>query len=367
MLHAPVELVVLVLPCLNEEKTLAATCNSLGFGLDGQNQPANAVLVMVDNGSVDDTPNIMSQIRFRSPAHTVIIRHEAERGYVPPRRAGIAFAQEIAQERHVSDQKTLIVQVDADTEYCPFYADLLRAAADRVGENVMLEGLSLRPLDFPARYPAYVGAVEQTDRPLFPHMVDEAHDILIDDKLSSFRLSDYFLWGGLHREYLPSGLEIHAETSRLYIRARFRKARKEFIAQAYARPSHRRLLEDPLAIFASAGFPREPGWDTWWRVGAAPQDAASIDLSQPIWKSAVALRRAHQLLLQAALPLHVCRLTDKASNLGAQFARFESILEHFDDLTANSLLEHPGLLFARGFELLDSERSVERLNALVVN
>ena len=68
---------VVVIPCLNEQATLAATCASLGFGLDGPS-PDDVTLVLVDNGSDDETPAVMGSIRQSSPDR-VILAKEPER------------------------------------------------------------------------------------------------------------------------------------------------------------------------------------------------------------------------------------------------------------------------------------------------
>ena len=80
--------VFIVIPCLNEAAELEASCASLGFGLGAETRPAETTLILVDNGSTDKTPEIMKQIQHSSYEGAVLVAHEGERGFVPPRRDG---------------------------------------------------------------------------------------------------------------------------------------------------------------------------------------------------------------------------------------------------------------------------------------
>jgi glycosyltransferase involved in cell wall biosynthesis len=51
-----------VMPCLNEQDGLAASCRSLGFG-SAQLPPERCLLVLVDNGSTDSTLDICEGLR----------------------------------------------------------------------------------------------------------------------------------------------------------------------------------------------------------------------------------------------------------------------------------------------------------------
>src|SRR5437764_1322656 len=99
-------LLCVVIPCLNEEHTLADTCQSLGFGADCETEP-DSVLILVDNGSEDGTRVVAEQVQNNAPTGTVVIAEEPERGYVPPRRKGNNLAAEIAVERRLPEQAIL--------------------------------------------------------------------------------------------------------------------------------------------------------------------------------------------------------------------------------------------------------------------
>ena len=51
----------IVMPCLNEERELVATCASLGFGPGVATDNPDGTLVLVDNGSTDRTPELMQK------------------------------------------------------------------------------------------------------------------------------------------------------------------------------------------------------------------------------------------------------------------------------------------------------------------
>src|SRR5579871_6866797 len=95
-----------VVPCLNEEASLASTCKSLGFGC-GERVPHNSAIVIVDNGSEDSTVGISKDIQSACADGTVIISAEAERGYVPPRRHGNVIAINAAAARGISKENLL--------------------------------------------------------------------------------------------------------------------------------------------------------------------------------------------------------------------------------------------------------------------
>ena len=83
------------MPCLNEEELLESTCRSLGFGQSKVSTLENLHLILVDNGSDDDTLAVMEHVKERSPPGSVQIVREMERGYVPARHTG-AWARRLA-------------------------------------------------------------------------------------------------------------------------------------------------------------------------------------------------------------------------------------------------------------------------------
>jgi len=248
----------LIIPCLNEEETLADTCASLGFGLGKNSNPTGALLFLVDNGSTDSTLQIAERIKSDSEANTVFIGHEPERGFVPPRHRGNLMAEQFASSMKWKLEDVLILQADADTHYTPGYVASMRAAAESCGPNMMVEACVTYPPAFKAEYPEYMNICDEVDAEferLFAR--DLSDDDLVDDKVSGYRLSDYFNWGGLRREYTAGGEEIHAETARLYMKARAKGARRVRADDAQAFHSARKVIEEPALHMATAGFPRE--------------------------------------------------------------------------------------------------------------
>ncbi|QQD71574.1 glycosyltransferase family 2 protein [Acidithiobacillus ferrivorans] len=129
--------IFIVIPCLNEEDCITATCASLGFG-DGLEPPGR--LVLVDNGSSDGTAKLMLAIQRASPPGHVLITQEHRRGYVAARRAGMAKVIDVAQRDQVPEEDVLILQADADTIYLPDYLrpwlTLIVAVADTFWKRV---------------------------------------------------------------------------------------------------------------------------------------------------------------------------------------------------------------------------------------
>src|SRR6267378_1266299 len=110
-------LVVLVMPCLNEEQNLEATCASLGFGSGTKSLPQGTVLIIMDNGSSDSTLSIAEKIKRSSKPDAVLVGQELERGYVPVRHRGNLIADELARSARLPADTVLILQVDADCHY----------------------------------------------------------------------------------------------------------------------------------------------------------------------------------------------------------------------------------------------------------
>src|SRR4051812_31254080 len=96
--------VAIVLPYLNEQENLASTCRSLGFGTGVDSTPRGVTLFLIDNGSTDDSAGIAEGVKNASLEGSVIIGHESERGYVPPRHCGNMMAQTLRQAMSLSSQ-----------------------------------------------------------------------------------------------------------------------------------------------------------------------------------------------------------------------------------------------------------------------
>lgn len=348
--------VAVVVPCLNEEKNLAGTCASLGFGAGKDSPPAGALLFLIDNGSSDSTVAVAERIKSDSEPGTVFVGHELERGYVPPRRRGNLMMDELARSRGWDAGDVLILQADADTRYAPGYVASMRAAAELNGPGVMIEACVAYPPAFQAEYPEYIRLCDEVDSEfvrLFAR--DLSDDDLVDDKVSGYRLSDYFVWGGHRREYTEGGEEIHAETARLYMRARAGGARRGRVGDALAYHSPRKVLEDPALHLATAGFPREASWNARWREGyGGPATLRELcdEPHHPEVLKAVRGREEHLLALLGVLPVHVDRtLVEISSVETAEFA--DVVLPLLPRRTRDDLLSRPGAFLTDVFGLME--------------
>lgn len=290
----------IVIPCLNEQEGLAATCLSLGFGCG--RRPTGR-LVLVDNGSSDRTFAVMEQIRDASPFGCVLVVREPRRGYVPARRAGVAVVHACVQAGRIPLDQALILQADADTIYLEGYVDaMLRACSD--GRGQLLEGCAVASREFNAQYPAFTQLCRDIDLGMERWSAPEDDQVVVDDKVSGLSLADYIAWGE-HREEVDSrGRQIHAETTRLFLRAKCTGAvtRRRRVEDAMALPSRRKLFAQAPAYFAASGFPRNCEWIASWSHTAD----ATVFLAAPTrsaWLDRlVRSRQRHQLALFGLLP-----------------------------------------------------------------
>lgn len=361
MIHKAKELPInfhvnIVLPFLNEQESLANTCQSLGFGLGSNFTPPGSTLFLIDNGSTDDSISIAEKIKTSSLKGSVLIGHELERGYVPPRHCGNMMAQTLAQARNLSSQDVLILQADADTYYEEGYIASMRSAAQISGPNVLVEACASYPPDFEAAYPQYTELCKNVDQ-IADILIDiVGSDVIVDDKVSGYQLNDYFVWGGHQREYTARGDEIHSETARLYMRAKAKVAQRFRVDSAKACPSLRKVIQEPALQFASAGFPREASWNEKWRQdykGPATIDDFCSNTSHPEVQRAIQVREQHLVAIFGMLPLHVdYALEQYISPEGAELAA--AILPLLPKRTTDDLQQRPGTLISDVFELIDS-------------
>lgn len=299
-------LTFVVMPCLNEAALIAAATASLGFSSAGDTQ-ADTHLIVVDNGSTDGTLDILERIRRESLAPVHIVA-EPERGYVPPRRRGVAAAEDLARTVGSNPDSVLILQADADTTYKRGYVAAMRAAA-ATQRGAMLEGATRAPPDFEETHPAYVAAERFVDEKIEPLDAADEDEVVVDDKVCGYLLSDYSVWGGLFDEVTPSGDHIYAETTRMFIRAKLRHgARKVRVNAAGAASSRRKVTDNPWLHYATVGFPREATWVCEWTKDESPGHHI-IDIDNFAWgvlqareSEAVYFRRAHQLALFRYVP-----------------------------------------------------------------
>ncbi len=302
----------IVIPCLNEEEHLAHTCASLGFGIGPRLTPNNAILIIVDNNSVDNTSSVARSVKDNSMPNSVIIEEEKIRGFVPARHRGIEWVQTWAKNNGVAPKGILIIQADADTVYSEGYIDYMRLSAIENGPNVLFTAHSGYAPDFQEHYAGFMGLSYEVDNryeQLYPQTLTD--DCVVDDKAASYLLSDYRNWGGHQREYISSTTEeVFAETTRLYIRARTTGAKRVLVENARVYHSPRKLKQFPLLHFATAGFPREESWCAFFNAaihGPLTLEDLHEGHSHPSITFSIRTRRLHVLALFSLLPLHVCK------------------------------------------------------------
>lgn len=344
------------MPCLNEAATVEEAASSLGFGSNASAAAADVHLVLVDNGSSDGTQDVMARIQRASRPGSVVILEEPERGYVPPRRRGAMFVRRLADQAGQKPEQWLVLQADADTTYLPGYAQWMQQFLGS-RTNVLLEGAVKRDASFDAAHPNYRELERSVDTSLEESPVPDEDEIVVDDKTCGYLLSDYLRWGGHFREYDRAGSEIHAETTRLLLRARLAHgATKVRVNPAQAIPSRRRILEDPALHFATAGFPREEGWVRRWRdrhpIRRSVDEFAS-DALDPEVTEACFYRNAHEIVLFWLLPAIVGRARD-GEDFIAPNGYVARLLELAPQFNAEGLAHSPGAALAAVFETIEA-------------
>ena len=159
---------------------------------------------------------------------------EPEKGYVPARQRGTITAQKIARERGIARTNTLILQVDADTNYSENYVDEIANASAEMKAAILFKARTGYPPHFLTAHSEYVSLCNEVDAEFEHLLADHPADVIIDDKACAYRLSDYLAWGGHMQEFDELGDEILSETTRLFLRAK-------------AAGCEARLIEDGLA------------------------------------------------------------------------------------------------------------------------
>ncbi len=318
--------VCVVIPCFNEAKNIIAVCKSLGFGMGKTKIKNNDTLFIVDNNSTDNTYEILKEIRKNSRTGAVFIGKETVQGFIPARERGNLMVVEFCKRKHLVPQNILIVQADADTIYSKGYLAAMKKESLTSGENTMLQACISYLPSFRAKYSKYLQMCERIDNrysSLFPSQLDD--DIIIDDKVAAYRLSDYFKWGGFIREYTSRGDEIYSETSRLFIRSKIKNAKRRMV-DTFAFHSARKIVANPLLSLATAGFPHERL--NLEQLKIIYEDNPSLDLGNfnmknPKIKKAAKQRELHILTLLTILPYHVAATLDKKTRIiPSQFAAF---------------------------------------------
>lgn len=343
-------LTIVVMPCLNEVDHVADAIASLLGTPDAVRTKTH--LVVVDNGSTDGTLPLLDRLRAQHQRN-LHIAHESLRGYVPPRHRGVTKAAGIAAAEGCGPEDTLILQADADTIYRQGYvAAMAGAARDRPG--TFLEGATRRPPMFEADHPEFVDAERAVDAAIEHLEAPDELDVVVDDKVCGYRLSDYMRWGGLFEETTASGDQIHAETTRLFIRARLAHgAQKVRVNPAGASPSRRRFLDQPRLQFATLGFPRERSWSA-----SRPElgdrggiDAFARGVLRGGERDAVWLRSAHLIALFRFLPAIISRAEAGGGAMPVE-ADIAVALAHVASRSREELAVRPGLALCDALGLI---------------
>lgn len=288
-----------VIPCLNEEDCIAATCASLGFG-DGLRPPER--LVLVDNGSTDGTLAAMVEIQRASPSGCVLIRQEPRRGYVAARRAGMAAVLDVARQEGLAEDEVLVLQADADTIYLPGYAKFM-ADGHRGSRGQLTEASAVTSREFNREFPEFAQLCQEIDGEMERWFAPEEMQLVVDDKVCAFLLADYLAWGEHQDELDEQGRLVLAETTRLFIRAKAAaRVWRHRVEGAKALPSRRRLRTQAPGYFACSGFPRQGRWMEGWGTPGEAQTFLRSPKSWPALSRLVLSRQRHQLALFCLLP-----------------------------------------------------------------
>lgn len=349
---------VIVLPYLNEQNNLKETCYSLGFGLGTKNTPVQTLLILVDNGSADRSFEIAREIQSASLKESVVLEYESERGYVPARHRGNLAALCIAEEKEWNTASIMILQADADTVYDQNYVESMRLAARENASNALFEGYVSYPSEFLRLHHKYIEMLRKVDFDINHLFAPEADDMIVDDKVTGYLLSDYFIWGGHKREYNTNGEEIYAETTRLYLKAITHGARRIRVDNAYAYHSARKLFYEPALQFASAGFPRGLRWKQQWQSEykgpATLTEFYDNPLNTQVLK-AISLRQQHLIALLVLLPYQVkLALNGYLDSIFDEDRTVTFIKSIIPKRTINELRDNPGKFIADMLDIVDN-------------
>jgi glycosyltransferase involved in cell wall biosynthesis len=339
--------VMIIMPCRNEEKSLFNTCSSLGFGDSSLN--TTAILIIVDNNSTDNTNRVAMAIQLSSPKDQVFIVTELEQGFIPARSAGNQFAVSLCEKLNLKTTEVLILQVDADTIYPFSYIESMQLAAEQYGKNFIVEACVGYSDEFRKLNNRYINLLEQTDA-IYEKLYQNLDDYIVDDKVVAYWLSDYLYWGGYTREFTPSGDEIYAETTRLFLRSLTKGAEKRNVGSIKAVHSERKVIENPSMHFATAGFPRETAWNNFWLEKNRLINLQDID--EVNFSEAVFLRILHLIALFYILPIHVdWTLTHSKDLIDNELSKY--LQDLMPARSINELQDQPGLFLSDAFAAIN--------------
>ncbi|WP_232089945.1 glycosyltransferase family 2 protein [Sphingomonas sp. HMP6] len=339
------------MPCLDEAAFAGDAARSLLAPNVGR--MSDLSLIAVDNGSTDGTLDVLANLAREFPGQVHIVE-ERRRGFVPARRRGVQEVVDLVRRSGTAENQALVLQADADTVYRPGYVPAMEAASDQV-ENAVLEGAAGRPAEFAAIHPTYILAERVVDAAMEDWEAVDQDDVVVDDKICAFKLSDYLRWGGLFEETDGIGDDIHAETTRMFIRARLMHgAKKVRVNPAGAASSRRRVMEDPRLHYATLGFPRTKSWREEFSRLKVPVDVDSFAASilEDGEREAVWLRSAHLLALFRYLPAYVLSAgCGRSTLLESQDVR--SVLALLPAADAVGIAASPGRAIEAIFALID--------------
>lgn len=346
--------VFVVIPCLNEESTLARTCHSLGFGLGETQTTNNCTLIIVDNGSTDSTHSIVLDIIQHSITKSVLFAYEPMRGYVPPRHRGVEIAAAESKKLNYDPDDVLIIQADADTIYSPNYVNLMRQTSLKAGYDTLVESDALHPPNFAKDFPSIATMLSSADNKFSEIFSLPEHDVIVDDKTCGYRLGYYLQIGGLKREFFPNGDEIHAETSRLFMRMRAVGSKRLRTQYAYAMHSKRKLLSLPLFQIANAGFTRETTWNkSWETVFRHPEKLVDLtsQMNHPNLQIALEWRARNMIALFSLLPRH--HALSIGSEIDSGHAIVDYLVAQLPIRSVEEVLSEPSILIWDTFNITD--------------
>lgn len=323
-----ITLCFLVMPCLNEEKNLRDTCESLGFGSPSGGQLSHQHLVIVDNGSSDGTVGVAESIRDTSLSGTVHIVSESTRGFVPARSAGVEYVKQHTRELGCPQSECLILQVDADAVYSRDYSHCFQNAASLGGTGNLYEAESVLPSKASDAEFALLRNLDEFDEQFFAEK-SGGEDFVVDDKIVGYFLSDWESVGGLKREYLEDGREyIYCGTSRMWIRMHRQGFSRQMVPGASCAHSLRKLEEGADIFSATAGWPRSSAWKKRWR-SAVGQTPTAEDLLAPegrsLWAEVISEREKHL----ASLFVHLPKVLEEAARETASMTPLDALVAAF--------------------------------------
>ncbi|WP_431293483.1 glycosyltransferase family 2 protein [Pedobacter sp. P26] len=346
--------IVIVMPCLNEEASMVEACNSLGFGLGELCYNLSAFLIIVDNNSTDSTRKVAQEIQNSSPPNHVFIIFEKEKGFIPARKSGNQHAIFVCGEIGINISNVVILQVDADTIYPYFYVESMKAAAEKYGKNFLVEACVDYTPEFRHENNNYIDLLEKTDAH-YEKLFLKLQDYIVDDKVVAYWLSDYIKWGGHTREYTSNGNEIFAETTRLFLKGQITGAEKRNIGSIKAYHSERKIVENPSMHFATAGFPRESGWEILWMENNDAVNLQNVDVvsfSEPVFA-----RILHIIGLFYILPIHVGRTLNGNKDMqGDNLTQF--FLSLIPNRSKKEMQNTPGVFLTDVFAAIDNNPTV---------